>query len=144
MADPRLSYDNNEVGALFASYAYDNSDITYSATTSGGSSQVGLVVTLTSGTQYQIELVTDAEFVLGKLILVKADGTCVVQVGGYMTLPGGDGATLTEGKAIVGDTQAGPVDGYIREVDTAAAAELGVCRGWIDDPTTTTAVVVCL
>ena len=143
MADPRLSYDNIEVGAVFASYKYDNSTITYSATTSGGSSQVGLAVTLTS-TQYVIETVGDAEFVLGKLIKVEADGTCVVQVGGYMALAGGDGATLTEGKAIVGDLGAAAAEGYIREVDTAAAAELGVCKGWIDDPTTTTAVVVCL
>ena len=35
-------------------------------------------------------------------------------------------------------------EGYIREVATGTAAELGRCRGWIDDPTTTTAVVVCL
>ena len=143
MADPRLSYDNNEVGAIFASYKYDNSTITYSATTSGGSSQVGLAVTLTAGTQYQIETAADGEFVLGKLILVEADGTCVVQVKGYMSLAAGTAATLTEGKAIVGDLLVA-AEGYIREVATATAAELGVCRGWIDDPTTTTAVVVCL
>ena len=142
MADPRLSYDNNEVGAVFASYKYDNSTITYSATTSGGSSQVGLAVTLTS-TQYVIATAADGEFVLGKLILVEADGTCVVQVKGYMTLPGGTSADLTEGKAIVGDLLVA-AEGYIREVATGTAAELGRCRGWIDDPTTTTAVVVCL
>ena len=142
MADPRLSYDNNEVGALFASYKYDDSTITYSATTSGGSSQVGLAVTLTS-TQYVIATAADGEFVLGKLILVEADGTCVVQVKGYMTLAAGTAATLTEGKAIVGDLLVA-AEGYIREVATGTAAELGRCRGWIDDPTTTTAVVVCL
>lgn len=143
MADPRLSVDNNEVAAEFASYKIDDSTITYSATEDGGSDKVDLAVTLTAGSQNVIETVGDGEFVLGKLIKVEKDGIATVQTKGYMELAAGTSATLTEGKAIVGDLLVA-AEGYIREVATATAAELGVCRGWIDDPTTTTAVVVCL
>jgi hypothetical protein len=91
-----------------------------------------------------VELVGDGEPVEGKLIEVTSDNFCVVQVGGYMTLPGGSSASLTLGKKIVGDLGASSAEGYIREVNTATAAELGLCRGRIIDAGTTTAVVVAL
>ena len=81
---------------------------------------------------------------LGKLISVSADNKAVVQTRGFCTLPGGDGATLTEGKKIVGDLGAASAKGYIRDVATGTAAELGVATGSIIDADTTTAVVVKL
>ena len=144
MADPRLAVSYDEIGAVYASFKIDDSTITYDSTKDGGSDQAGLAVTLVAGTADTIELVGDGEFVLGKLISVEADGIATVQVAGAMELPGGSGATLTRGKAIVGDLGAGSAEGYVREVDTATAAELGVCRGFILEPSTTTAVVVYL
>ncbi len=112
------------------------------ATTAGGSAQVGLAVTLSAdGT---VQLIGDGEALEGKLIEVYADNFAKVQVGGYATLPGGSGASLTRGKAVVGDLGAASAEGYIREVATATAAELGVQRGRLVEVGTTTAVVVDL
>lgn len=141
MADPRLDVKYDEIGALFATYKIDNSTITYSATAANGSSQVGLAVTLSAAET--VALAADAEPIEGKLISVDSDNYCTVQVGGYMTLPAGTGASLTLGKKIVGDLLVA-AKGYIREVNTGAAAELGLCRGAIVDAGTTTAVVVRL
>ena len=90
-----------------------------------------------------VQLVGDAEAVIGKLILVESDNTCTVQIAGAMELPGGTGATLTLGAKIVGDLLVS-AEGYVQAVDTAVAAELGVARGMILDAGTTTAVWVYL
>lgn len=142
MSDPRAAVRWDEIEPTFVTYKIDNSTITYSATAVNGSSQVGLAVTINSSEL--LKLTEDGEGVEGKLINVESDNFATVQVGGYMTLPGGNGASLTNMKKIVGALGASSAKGYIREVATATAAELGVCRGRIIDPTTTTAVVVCL
>ncbi len=141
MANPRAIVDYEGIQNYRFTVPYDNSAITYSATADGGSTSVGLAVSLTSSDT--LTLVGDAENVLGKLISVEADGMCTVERG-FVTLPGGSGATLTRGKSIVGDLGAASAEGYIREVNTAVAAELGVMDGKIIDPSTTTAVVVHL
>lgn len=141
MADARNTVDFEDIGAEFVTFLIDDSTITYSATAANGSASVGLAVALS--THKTIELVGDGEEVLGKLISVESDGKAVVQTGGYMELPGGTGAALTPGKKIVGDLLSS-AEGYIREVATATAAELGVARGMIIDAGTTTAVVVRL
>ena len=140
MANPmdRLGYE--EIGALTVTYAHNNT-IVYDDQEDGGSAQVGLAVTLSADDE--CGLVGDGEAVLGKLILVEDDGYCTVQVGGYMTLPGGTGASLTLGKKIVGDLLVS-AEGYIREVATATAAELGVARGFIQNNDDTAAVIVFL
>ena len=142
MANPRDTVEYDGLFAEYATYKIDNSTITYSATAVNGSSQVGLAVTFSADNT--VQLVGDGEFVLGKLISVDKQNKAVVQVGGFMELPGGSGATLTRGKAIVGDLGAASAEGYIREVATATAAELGVCRGFIQAPGTATATVVKL
>lgn len=141
MANPmdRLGYE--EIAALTVTYAHNNT-IVYDDQEDGGSAQVGLAVTLSADDE--AGLVGDGEAVLGKLILVEDDGYCTVQVGGYMTLPGGSGATLTLGKKIVGDLGAASAEGYIREVATGTAAELGVARGFIQNNDDTAAVIVFL
>lgn len=144
MSDPRIGIGLWEgEGRLNQTFTYDNSSITYDASEEGGSAQVGLAVTISANAGV-IALVGDGEFVLGKLLKVESDGKCSVQTKGVMELPGGNGASLTIGKAIVGDQNATPADGYIREVATATAAELGVQNGKIWNPATTTAVVVHL
>lgn len=140
MADNRNDVRFDEIGYGAETYIIDNSTITYSATATNGSSQVGLAVTLSAGST--VALCADGEAVLGKLISVQKDNKATVQTRGFMTLPGGDSATLTEGKKIVGDLGAASAKGYVRDVDTATAAELGVANGCIIDADTTTAVVV--
>lgn len=140
MADPRNAV-NNIAKYRAQTFAHD-ATIVYDATAAGGSAQVGLAVTQ-EGSQ-TVSLVGDGEEVEGKLIKVESDGFCVVQIEGEMTLPGGEGATLTEGASIVGDLGASSAEGYIRAVATGTAAELGRTRGTIVDSSTATAVVVRL
>lgn len=123
-------------------YKIDNSTITYDQDEEGGSAQVGLAVTFSADDT--VALVGDGEAVVGKLLKVERDNKCSVQVGGVMTLPGGENATLTRGKKIVGDLGPSSAKGYIREVNTGQAAELGVARGRIENTTDTAAVVVVL
>ena len=138
MADPRLDVAYDEIKAKYSSWKIDAATITYSAASAGGSAQVGLAVTTTS-TAETIALVGNNEFVLGKLIKVEADGIATVQHKGVMTLPGGTSASLTRGKAIMGDLLVA-AKGYIQEV----ATQYTVMNGKIWDPATTTAVVVKL
>lgn len=139
MADPRESVSLEGIGYEALTYGHDNT-IVYDKDEVGGSAQVGLAVTVESAGI--VSLVGDGEAVEGRLIKVEPGGIAVVQVHGHMELPGGSGASLTLGKAIVGDLGAASAEGYIREVATATAAELGVMRGVIKDPSVTTAVVV--
>jgi hypothetical protein len=142
MADPRASVDFVGIGYRAETFKIDNSTITYDATKSGGSTQVGLAVRLSAAAT--VELVGDGEDVVGKLVQVDKDKFAVVQTKGYLTLPGGSGAALTRGEKIVGDLGAASAEGYIRAVDTSTASELGHARGRIIDAGTTTAVVVDL
>lgn len=142
MTDPRLAYAFDGMNGEYATFAIDASTITYLATAVGGAAAVGKAVKLSADNT--VALSTDASDVLGKLIKVEADGRCTVQVGGFMTLPGGNSASLTLGKKIVGAVDAQSAGGFIREVNTGAAAELGVAQGAIIDNDTTTAVVVRL
>lgn len=133
--------DFKGIGYTALSYYHDDT-IVYDAEEVGGSAQVGLAVTLESdGT---VSLVGDGEEVEGRLVKVEPGGVAVVQVGGVVELPAGSGATVTAGQKIVGDLGAASAEGYIRNVDTATAAELGVARGRILDASTTTAVLVYL
>lgn len=141
MSDPRSAVRYDEIKPEFVTFKIDDSTITYSATEVNGSAQVGLAVTFAAADT--VALVADGEAVVGKLISVTPDDYCTVQVAGFMTLPGGTAATLTQGKAIVGDLLVA-AKGYIREVATATAAELGVQRGMIVNAAVTTAVVVRL
>lgn len=142
MADPRAVVIHEGDDGHWETYQIDASTITYDADEPGGSAQVGLAVTLSSDDV--IALVGDGESVVGKLELVTKDGFARVQDGGYMTLPGGDGATLTLEEKIVGDLGPAAAKGYIRAVATGTAAELGHARGAIKNNNTTTAVVVKL
>lgn len=145
MADPRMSYDYTDLDKpLRASYDIDGVSITYSATEERGTAVRDRAVRLMPGTAKTVELVGDGEAVLGQLISVESDGTAVVQLGPMVTLPGGDGATLTPGTKIVGDLGAGAAEGYVRSVAAATLAEVAVARGSIQDATTTTAVQVLM
>lgn len=141
MADPR-----DDVRLEFAdgprfTLKIDDSTITYESTKENGTSHDGKAVTLSDDNT--AALAGDGEGVIGRLVEVSEDDKCVVEKG-FVELPGGNGASLTNNKAIVGDLDGSGNKGYIREVNTATAAELGVMQGQIFDNSTTTAVVVYL
>lgn len=142
MADPRNAVAFEGIGAVYQTFKTDNSTIVYDATKAGGSAQVGLAVTLSAdGT---VALTADGDAVTGKLILVESDNKANVQVRGGMSLAAGASASVTRGKKVVGALGASSARGYIREVATGTAAELGKARGEILDNSDTTSVVVDL
>lgn len=141
MSDPRDAVSFEGIGYEAETFVHDGT-IVYDATEEGGSAQVGLAVT-NEGSQ-TVSLVGDGENVLGKLIKVESDGKCVVQTGGYMELPGGVSATLTEGARIVGDLGADSAEGYIQAAAAGTAAHHVVSRGQIIDSSDATAVMVRL
>jgi len=142
VADPRKTTSYEGIGFRAETFSIDASTITYSATTVGGSAAVGKAVTESAAGV--VALAGDGVKVKGKLILVEPDGKCTVQTKGYCPLPGGNGASLTIGKGIVGAVDGSSNPGFIREVATGTAAELGRQTGQIIDASTTTAVVVDL
>lgn len=142
MSDPRATLLHVlDPEASYETFTADNSSITYSITETGGSTKVGLAVTLVSGL---VETAAADEFILGKLIRVEKDLTCLVQVGGKMTLGGGNGATLTQGARIVGALNASSAEGYVKAAASGTAAHHVISRGFIIDATDTAAVVVRL
>jgi hypothetical protein len=140
MADPRAAISFEGIKPVNVTYAHDES-IVYSATAVNGSVSVGLAVSLVDDAE--VTLAGDGEPLEGKLIKVEPDGFCVVQESGYMTLPGGTSATLTNGAKIVGDLLVS-AEGYIRAAASGTAAELILARGRIIDNSDTEAVVVRL
>ena len=143
MSDPRATVVLDDVGEYEAyTFLIDNSTITYSSSEVNGSASVGLAVKMSAAKT--VALAGDGDAVIGKLIQVFADNTATVQVGDVLVLPGGNGASLTLGKKIVGALNASSAAGYIREVATGTAAELGKARGAILDAGTTTAVKVLM
>jgi len=141
MSNPRLSVNTDGIGFEAVTVKIDNATITYDVTKPNGTAQAGLAVTLSADDT--VALAGDGEHVFGKLLSVSDDNMAAVQTGGFMTLPAGTGAALTLGKAIVGDLLA-TAPGYVREVNTATVAELGVQNGAIVNAADTTAVIVKL
>jgi hypothetical protein len=119
MADPRLAVDFEGLHLHTATFEIDGTSITYSASERNGSAAVGKAVTLTADDT--ISLAGNNEVVLGKLLVVHSDGFATVQWRGGMSLPAGEGATVTVGTPIVGDLGADSAEGYIQ---TAASGVL--------------------
>jgi hypothetical protein len=139
LADPREV--TNRIGAgYFAETFPHDATIVYDPLVAGGSAQVGLAATIESDNL--VTLIGDGEALLGKLVKVEPGGMCVVQTGGVMTLPGGDGATLTAMGKVVGDLGAAAAEGYIRVA--ASAGDALLARGIIEDSSDPTAVEVRL
>lgn len=142
MTNPRNQVGYEGIRPDTETYIIDASTITFSDLEENGSAQVDLAVTFSADNT--VALCADGDFVLGKLILVESDGKCTVQIGGFMSLPGGASATLTRGLAIVGALGASSAKGYIRVAASGTAAELAKCRGFIQANGDPTAVLVRL
>ena len=115
----------------YVTYLIDGVTITFDATQPNGSAAVGRAVML-SGNK-TVALADSNAAIEGKLIKVERDGKCTVQVEGYMNLPGGAGATLTPGAAVVGALGPGNARGYVKAADTAQLAQVAAGRGRIVD-----------
>lgn len=137
MANPREAVSFEGIEYKAATIPHD-ATIVYDPLVEGGAAQVGLAVSIESSNV--LTLAGDGENIYGKLIKVEPGGMAVVQYRGYVTLPGGSGATLTAGLKIVGDLGASSAEGYIQAVSTQDT----VSRGIIIDASVATAVVVYL
>jgi hypothetical protein len=128
----------------YATFKTDNSTIVYDSTKAGGAAttMIGKAVSLSADDT--VQLASDGEAIVGKLLKVEADNKASVQVGGFMKLPGGASASLTRGLKVVGALGAASAKGYIREVASATAAEINKGRGMIIDNGDATAVTVRL
>lgn len=127
--NPRKIVKYNGIRYEAQTFKIDGVTITYDENEDNGSAQVKKAVTFSADDT--VALTTDGSAVVGELLKVEADGMCSVQTAGYMPLPKGEGAVFTRGKKIVGDLGPANARGYVREVATATAAELGVARGMI-------------
>jgi hypothetical protein len=138
MANPRKLIDHLGIAPVALTFLSDGSTIAFSRTAAGGSTAVGLAVGLVAGTEDTVELVADAQAVLGRLIVVEADGACVVQVGGVAEFRAGNAVTLLRGGRLVGALGAASARGYVRPPATATPAEVNAARHTvlkIADPT---------
>lgn len=118
MATGRQDVDFEGVEPLDLSFKIDGVTIVYDSTKDRGCAGVDLAVKL-SGNR-TVALVADQDPVLGQLIKVEPDGFATVRVEGGVSLPAGNGATVTAGKRIVGALGAAAAKGFIRN-----AADVG-------------------
>lgn len=141
MPDPRAVTAFEGIDAEYATYAIDNSTITYDATKANGAATTMLDKAVTFSASKVVALAADGDAVIGRLDSVTSDNYARVQVEGYTSLPGGTGATLTPGTRAVGALLSS-AKGYIRSAASGTAAELIKDGPIIHDAGTTTAVVV--
>ena len=144
MANPRAITDKEGLDVRRATYSIDNSTITYDKTKAFGSAQAGVNLAVTFSASDTVALCADGDAIVGILEQVEADGKCTVSVAGHLKFKKGNGATVTNGKKIVGALGAASAKGYIRDVNTATAAELGKMRGFIEDTSGDPTIVVYL
>lgn len=148
MADPRAATRYDSEGQTLLTFKYD-STIVFSATTDGGSASINLAVTMVGNSQ--VGLTQDGNMIVGKLKRVEADGYCTVQVEGGMTLPAGNGATVTNGSKPVGALGAASAKGYIRNAAALTGSYVQTtqqdainARGFIIDASDSTNVAIWL
>ncbi|HEX8708032.1 MAG TPA: hypothetical protein VF723_07315 [Pyrinomonadaceae bacterium] len=127
----RNQIDYTDIGYRADTFKIDGVTLTYDRTKPNGigkAAGTGNAVMLSDNDT--VALTSDGAAVKGKVLKIEQDGFATVQVHEYITLPKGDSGTnsTTRGRKIVGAARTG-ARGYIRDVDTAVAAELGVAKG---------------
>lgn len=142
MADPRALVGFDGIDEAFATFLTDNVTIVFDSTLAGGAAvaTVNKAVSFSAGST--VQLASDAEAVVGKLVLIEKDNKGTVQIEGVCLLPGGASATLTLQTGIVGALGAASAKGFIRSAASATAAELLKMNGKIWDATDTANVIV--
>jgi hypothetical protein len=150
MANPRNVTSLEGIGIVIATFAIDNTTITYDKTAANGiggqTANTGLAVSLSANGTVQLATTDDA--IVGKLMSVEADNKAAVQVAGYTGFKGGSAATLTLGLPILGALGVSSARGCIKVVPTATtptAAEVNAIakgKGQLVDASDTTNVMV--
>ena len=141
----RDAIDREGNAVSIQTYRVDGSTITYEPEQKNGSSKVNKAVKIaTAGPDSTVALTTAGSQVLGKLLKVEPDGGCSVEVGGYMRLPLGTGASATVGRGVIGATGASSAPGFVKPADPAVLAEVAAARGWIDESIDSGTVLVKL
>lgn len=135
MPNPRnaIAFESIASPSDYVTYNIDGVTIVFDGTKPNGAATTMIDKAVTFTADDTVGLTVDASRVVGKLIRVSGDGKCTVQVGGFMDFPAGASASVSLGKQIVGALGAAAAKGCIREVNTGAAAELGVSRGSIQN-----------
>lgn len=106
----------------------DGVTITFDQTQANGigkAAGTGTAVTLSADDT--VALTQDGNAVYGKLLKVEPGGFCTIQKWGLAAFQ--SNGTITRGTKIVGAVGGGAQRGFIRSVNTAVAAELGVAKG---------------
>jgi hypothetical protein len=142
VADPRNIVGFEGIDENFATFIPDGVTIVFDSTLAGGSAAATINKAVSFSTDKTVQLASDGEAVVGKLILVESDLKCNVQFEGCASLPGGVSATLTPGTGIVGARGPASAKGYIRSAASGTAAELIKQNGKIWDASDTANVVV--
>jgi len=144
MPNPRNLVDFEGIHGAYSTYKTDGVTIVYDATQPGGAAAATLGKAVSLSAAGTVQLASDGEAIVGKLLKVEADNKATVQDAGFVSLPAGNAASVTLGLKVVGALGAAAAKGYIREVASATAAEINKGRGQIVDASVTTAVYVRL
>jgi hypothetical protein len=137
MSNPRVAPEFSGIRQLRATYIVDDVLLAFSKTATGGNQYAGRAVKVSG--HRKVALAADNDRVHGRVEAVEPDGRCVVTVRGYVTFPGGNSATLTEGRPVLGALDGSSVAGCVKTGTTA-----GTANGEIIDNTDTANVIVLL
>lgn len=144
MANPRNTVSFEDIGVRQQTFKTDNSTILYDRTKQFGSDQAGKKLAVTMSADGTVALAADGDAIIGRLEKVEADNKATVAVDGCLGFKKGNGASVTRGKKIVGALDGSSNRGFVREVNTGTAAELGKARGAILDNSDDNNIVVQL
>jgi len=126
-----MAVAHDENFAAYDTFIVDGSTLVFDRTVPRGTAAAGRAVGIKSTTDNVVELVADGQAILGRIERIEPDGKCVVQVGGYMKLPGGLAAALTRGGKLVGATGTAGARGYVRAAAPATLADVAAARGQV-------------
>lgn len=120
MTNPRDQVNLDGMNSQEPVLLLTDATITYSATVKNGHALAGFGAVRWVGNK-QVGLAAADENVDGQLVSVEPDGKAVCKMGGFVTFKEGATAGATVGNQVVGDT----VDGYVKNLAVAAAANHG-------------------
>jgi hypothetical protein len=120
----QIAYDDERMTSQ--TFWADGSTIVFTPSGINGlaAAMLGKAVTYSATADDTVKLCADGDAVVGKLLKCEPDGACTVQIAGYTSLPAGNAASNTRGKLQVGALGPASAAGYIRDANTATAAEL--------------------
>lgn len=125
MATGRNQVDYTGIGYAAIAQKIDGVTIVSDRLAVNGAAATMIGKAVSRSTDDTVQLASDGEHIVGKLILVESDGFCTVQTEGYADFQLGASATVTKGHPIVGALGAASAKGFIRNA-VAAGDEAGL------------------